>query len=188
MCHNLFIGQLTNPEKIFYSLGFLNTTNEREKYMKGNEKVISTLNSLLADELSAISQYMVHSEMCNNWGYARLHKAVEDRAKDEMDHAEILIGRILFLEGISIVSKLSPIKVGANVETQIANDIVSEAGAINSYNAAIKEAGDLGDHGTRDMLVQILKDEEAHIDWLEAQQDQISQMGIQVYLSIQVKE
>jgi bacterioferritin len=156
--------------------------------MKGNDKVIETLNSLLADELTAVSQYMVHSEMCDNWGYVRLHKAVEGRAVDEMKHAEMLIGRIIFLEGKSTVSKINPMHIGNTVEDQLNHDHESEAGAVANYNAAIAQAGELADNGTRDMLTSILKDEEGHIDWLEAQKDQIAQMGIQLYLSLQVKE
>jgi len=156
--------------------------------MKGNAKVIEILNALLADELTAVSQYMVHSEMCDNWGYVRLHKAVEGRAIDEMRHAEMLIGRILFLEGKSTVSKLNPIHIGNIVEDQLNYDYEAEVGAVGSYNAAIQQAGELGDNGTRDLLTSILKDEEAHIDWIEAQKDQIAQMGNQLYLSLQVKE
>ena len=156
--------------------------------MKGNAKVLETLNYLLADELTAVSQYMVHSEMCDDWGYLHLHKMIEARAVDEMKHAEKLIGRILFLEGRPTVAKVNPMKIGAEVADQLEHDHESEVGAIKSYNDAIKEAGDLGDNGTRDLLVSILKDEEAHIDWLETQQDQIRQMGIQIYLSLQVKE
>jgi bacterioferritin len=126
--------------------------------------------------------------MCDNWGYVRLHKVVEGRAKDEMRHAEMLIGRILFLEGKSTVSKLNPIHIGNAVEDQLNNDHESEVGAIANYNAAIPQAAELGDNGTRDLLTSILKDEEGHIDWLEAQKDQIAQMGIQLYLSLQVKE
>jgi bacterioferritin len=156
--------------------------------MKGNEKVIARLNYLLADELTAISQYMAHSEMCDNWGYARLHNAVEGRAMEEMKHAEKLMGRIIFLEGMPVVSKINPMHIGSSVEEQIGHDHEAEAGAVKNYNEAIKEARELGDNGTRDLLVSILNDEERHIDWLEAQQDQIAQMGIQMYLSIQVKE
>jgi bacterioferritin len=156
--------------------------------MKGNVKIIASLNALLADELTAISQYMVHSEMCDNWGYARLHKGVEARAVDEMKHSEMLIGRILFLDGKSIVSKINPIHIGNIVEEQLNNDLESETVAVANYNAAIQQAGELADNGTRDLLISILKDEEAHIDWLEAQKDQIAQMGIQIYLSLQVKE
>jgi bacterioferritin len=156
--------------------------------MKGNEKIIVTLNMLLADELTAVSQYMVHSEMCDDWGYSRLHKAVEGRAIDEMRHAEKLIGRIIFLEGFPNVSKINPMHIGVTVEDQFRHDHEAEAGAVANYNLAIKEAGELGDNGTRDLLTSILKEEEAHIDWLETQQDEIAQMGIQVYLSMQVKE
>jgi bacterioferritin len=150
--------------------------------MKGNKKLIEKLNSLLADELAAINQYMVHSEMCDNWGYKKLHTADEKRAIDEMKHAEKLIGRILFLEGLPVVSKLSPIHIGADVETQHKYDWNAENDAIKSYNEGIKLASEVGDNGTRDFLQDILKDEEAHIDWLEAQMDQIKQLGAQNYL------
>ena len=155
--------------------------------MKGNDKIIETLNALLADELTAISQYMVHSEMCANWGYARLHETVEDRAEDEMKHAEKLIGRIIFLEGKPIVSKLKQMLIGATVEEQLGHDHKAEAGAIAAYNAAIKLCFELADIGTRELLADILVEEEGHIDWLEAQQDQIAQMGAALYLSQQVK-
>jgi bacterioferritin len=150
--------------------------------MKGNDKIIAKLNDLLADELTAINQYMVQSEMCDNWGYEKLHKAAEKRAIEEMKHAETLIGRLLFLEGIPIVSKLNKINIGADVETQHKNDIGSETGAIQAYNEGIALAAQAADNGTREMLESILKDEENHIDWLEAQLDQIKQMGIQNYL------
>jgi len=150
--------------------------------MKGNNRIIQLLNELLADELTAINQYMVQSEMCSNWGYEKLHKAIEKRAIDEMKHAEKLIGRIIFLEGSPTVSKLNKIDIGADVETQHKNDKKAEEGAIRAYNADIKQAVELGDNGTRELLESILKDEEAHIDWIEAQLDQIKQMGIQNYL------
>ena len=156
--------------------------------MKGNAEVIRILNELLADELTAVSQYMVHSEMCDDWGYARLHKAVEARAVDEMRHAETLIGRILFLEGKSTVSKLNPMHIGNAVEEQLTQDLEAEIGAVASYNAAIQKVGELGDNGTSDLLTAILRDEEVHLVWLEAQKDQIAQMGPQLYLSLQVKE
>src|SRR4030067_371741 len=110
--------------------------------MKGNEKILATLNELLAEELTAISQYMVHSEMCDNWGYAKLHKAIEKQAIDEMKHAEWLIGRILFLEGTPIVSKLGRISIGADASKQLASDHALELGAIKAYNQAIKLAGE----------------------------------------------
>ncbi len=150
--------------------------------MKGNDKIIEKLNALLADELTAVNQYMVHSEMCANWMYEHLHKAIEKRAIDEMKHAERLIGRILFLDGLPIVSDLNPLNIGAQVEAQLANDWAAEAGAVKAYNEGIRLAVEVGDNGTRELLESILKDEEVHIDWLEAQLEQIKQMGIQNYL------
>ena len=155
--------------------------------MKGNDKILETLNILLADELTAINQYMVQSEMCANWGYERLHEAIEKRAIDEMKHAEKLIGRILFLEGKPVVSNLNKINIGETVDVQNKNDRDAEEMAIKAYNDGIKLAVELGDNGTRDMLEEILEDEEEHIDWIEAQLDQIAQMGLQVYLGIQLE-
>jgi bacterioferritin len=154
--------------------------------MKGNEKVLGELNTLLADELTAINQYMVHSEMCADWEYERLHEAIEKRAIDEMKHAEKLIGRILFLEGRPVVSKLNEIHIGPDVEAQLRADWAAEEGAVKAYNGAIRLAVELGDNGTRALLESILADEEDHIDWLEAQLDQIEQMGIQNYLVEQI--
>ena len=154
--------------------------------MKGDPKLIDTLNSLLADELTAINQYMVHSEMCDNWGYSKLHKAIEARAVAEMKHAEKLIGRILFLEGLPIVSDLKKIFIGADVPKMYVNDHKAEEGAIKSYNQAIVLAGSVKDYATREILESILKDEDEHIDTIEETQDQIEQMGIQVFLSAQI--
>jgi len=154
--------------------------------MKGDKKLIATLNSLLADELTAISQYMVHSEMSANWGYEKLHKHFEKRAIDEMKHAEKLIGRILFLEGIPVVNNLKKITIGAEIPKQLANDHSSESGAIKSYNDAIKLAGDVKDFATREVLESILKDEDAHIDGIEELQDQIRQMTLPIFLGTQL--
>ncbi|NTV81645.1 MAG: bacterioferritin [Candidatus Aminicenantes bacterium] len=154
--------------------------------MKGDPKLIKVLNSLLADELTAINQYMVHSEMCDNWGYEKLHKAIEKRAIDEMKHAEKLIGRILFLEGLPIVSDLKKLFIGADIPKMFANDHTSEAGAIKAYNEAIILAGSLKDYATREILESILKDEDAHIDGIEETRDQIGQMGLQIFLTTQV--
>ena len=155
--------------------------------MKGAQKVIEVLNSLLADELTAISQYMVHAEMCDNWGYEKLHEKVQKRALEEMKHAEKLIGRILFLEGIPIVSNLNKIHIGADVPKMFANDHEAESGAIKAYNAAILICGDAQDYATREILEHILNDEDRHIDGIEAIQDQITQMSIQLFLSTQIK-
>jgi bacterioferritin len=154
--------------------------------MKGEAKIIEQLNMRLSEELGAISQYMVHSEMCDNWGYAKLHGLVEKRAIDEMKHAEKLIGRILFLEGLPVVSNLAKITIGADVPKQIQNDHDGEATAIKAYNDTIRLASELGDNGTKELLDSILQDEEGHIDALEAQQDQIAQMGLQNFLEVQL--
>ena len=154
--------------------------------MKGNPKLIATLNDLLADELTAINQYMVHSEMAHNWGYKKLHEAFEKRAIDEMKHAETLIGRILFLEGTPTVSKYNKMSIGADVPKQLAGDRGLEMGAMKSYNEAIILAGEVKDYATREILEKILKDEDRHIDQIEELQDQIQQMSLQIFLSIQV--
>ncbi len=154
--------------------------------MKGNTKLIETLNSLLADELTAINQYMVHSEICANWGYKKLHEHVEKRAITEMKHAEKLIGRILFLEGIPIVSNLKDIRIGSDVPKQLANDHAAEEGAIAAYNAAVRLAGEVSDFATREVLEHILNDEDQHIDEIEEFQDQISQMTLPIFLTTQV--
>jgi len=153
--------------------------------MQGNPTVVKVLNDLLADELTAINQYIVHSEMCANWGYGKLHDAIEKRAIDEMKHAESLIERLLFLEGLPTVSKLNPIRIGKAVKDMLAADTESEAGAVKAYNEAIRIAVEAADNGSRELLDKVLKDEEAHIDWLEAQRDQIEQMGIENYLANQ---
>ncbi len=153
--------------------------------MKGNDKLIDTLNSLLSDELTAINQYMVHSEMCANWGYDKLHEHFEKRAIDEMKHAEKLIGRILFLEGTPIVSNLKKISIGADVPKQLTNDHQAEFDAIKAYNEAIVLAGEVRDYATREVLEEILEDEDDHIDGIEELQDQISQMTLQIFLSTQ---
>lgn len=154
--------------------------------MKGHEQVIDTLNELLADELTAINQYIVHSSMCEDWMYDELHDAIEKRAITEMSHAEKLIERILFLDGIPVVSRLKEIKIGKNVESQMKNDLDAELDAVSSYNKGIRLAVDLDDNGTRELLESILADEENHVDWLEAQLVQIEQMGIQNYLVEQI--
>jgi len=154
--------------------------------MKGDPKLIKTLNSLLADELTAVNQYMVHSEMCDNWGYDKLHKTIEKRAIDEMKHAEKLIGRILFLEGLPIVSDLKKLFIGADVPKMFVNDRNAEDGAIKAYNEAIVLAGNLKDFATREILESILKDEDAHMDAIEEVQDQIGQMGLPIFLTTQV--
>lgn len=153
--------------------------------MKGNEKVLEVLNDLLADEITAINQYIVHAEICESWGYEKLNKMIEDRAKVEMKHMEMLIKRILFLEGNPTVTKLKKVMIGSTVEEMFKNDWQAEYDAIEAYNKAIKLSADLGDNGTKTLLESILNDEESHIDEIEEQLDQIKQMGIQNYLAKQ---
>ena len=155
--------------------------------MKGNDKVLTVLNQLLADELTAISQYMVHSEMCESWGYGKLHKAIEKQAIDEMLHAEWLIQRILFLEGTPIVSKLNAMHIGETVSDIVGNDLAAETDAVHAYNAGIRTARDADDQATADLLIKILKMEEDHADWGEIQQSQIEQMGLAIYLTNQTE-
>jgi bacterioferritin len=156
--------------------------------MKGNEKIIAILNRLLAEELTAINQYVVQSEMNSNWGYERLHMKIEKIAIDEMKHAEKLIARILFLEGTPTVSQINTISIGKDAPTIIGNDVQAETDAIKSYNDAVRQAIELGDGGTRELLEHNLADEERHLDWYEAQRDQIAQMGVGNYLVTQTEE
>ena len=153
--------------------------------MKGNKKLLTVLNSLLADELTAINQYMVHSEMCANWGYGKLHTAIRKQAMDEMHHAEWLIERIIFLDGAPTVSNLNKIMIGKTVSEMINNDKGGEVDAIHAYNDAIKLAREVHDQGTVDLFSMILKMEEGHEDWAEMQRTQIEQMGLENYLSTQ---
>ena len=153
--------------------------------MKGNKELITVLNSLLADELTVINQYMVQSEMCANWDYSKLHKAIRKQAMDEMLHAEWLIERIIFFEGVPIVSKLNPIKVGKTVSEIISNNDNTELDVVSSYNDAIKLAREVDDQGTLELLTKILIMEEGHVDWAEKQQAQIDQMGVENYLTSQ---
>ncbi len=153
--------------------------------MLGNEKLLTVLNQLLADELTAISQYMVHSEMCESWGYDKLHKAIERQAMDEMHHAEWLIRRIIFLEGTPVIAKLNPIRIGQTVAEMVGNDQDAEHAAVRAYNDAIALSREVGDQATGDLLLQILKMEEGHADWAGRQRAQIEQMGLQGYLANQ---
>ncbi len=150
--------------------------------MKGNKKLLAAMNSLLAEELTAINQYMLHSEICENWGYGKLHIAIKKQAVDEMHHAEWLIERIIFFEGSPTVSNLNPIKIGKNVLEIINNDYASELHAVQAYNNAINLAREVEDQGTLDLLTRILKMEEGHVDWAEVQLAQVEQMNMENYL------
>jgi len=150
--------------------------------MKGNEKLMTVLNALLADELTVVNQYMVQSEMCANWGYGKLHQAIRKQAMDEMYHAEWLIERIIFLDGAPTVSKLNVMKIGKTVSDIISNDNDVELNVVREYNDAIKLAREVDDQGSVDLLTKILKMEEGHVDWAEMQRAQIQQMGLENYL------
>jgi bacterioferritin len=154
--------------------------------MKSDNRLIETLNSLLADELAAINQYIVHAEMCEDWGYGKLHQKLEQRAITEMRHAEKLIGRILFLGGKPVVTSLSNINIGKEVPEQVEFDLAAERAAIEAYNKAITLAGELEDHATRDILIQILNDEDRHLDEIEELKDQIEHMSLPIFLTTQV--
>jgi bacterioferritin len=151
--------------------------------MKGKPEIIEKLNYLLADELTAVNQYFVHAEECGDWGYESLHKSIKERSIGEMKHAEKLISRILFLGGTPVVDKLNKIHIADTVPGMLENDKKAEEDAIKDYNEAIKLASDLLDNGTKELLDGILKDEEGHLDYIEAQLEQIEQMGLEQYLT-----
>jgi bacterioferritin len=152
--------------------------------MKGNAKVIKELNDALREELTAINQYFLHAEMCENWGYEKLADYIKKQSIDEMKHAEALIERVLFLDGTPSMLPLN-LNVGSTVRQMIEADLALEIAAVKQYNAAVQIATQEKDNGSRDLLVKLLKDEEEHVDWLEAQIHQIKEMGYERYLSTQ---
>ena len=153
--------------------------------MQGSSKVIEHLNRVLKGEFTAIHQYIVHAEMCDNWGYGKLGGFIKQQAIGEMRHAEVLIERILFLEGVPGMGELSPLNVGENVKDQLSNDLQLEYHAVKILNAAIRDSVAEGDNASRELFEVILKDEEEHVDWLEAQLQMIADMGLGIYLSQQ---
>lgn len=155
--------------------------------MQGQEKIIEHLNLVLKGEFTAIHQYIVHAEMCDNWGYARLGRFIKEQAIGEMRHAEILIERILFLEGVPGMGELMPLQVGQNVKEQLSNDLQLEYHAVGILNQAISDSAKAGDNASRELFEVILKDEEEHVDWIEAQLQMISDMGLGIYLSRQIE-
>jgi bacterioferritin len=156
--------------------------------MKGDAKIIEILNEVLTSELTAISQYFVHGEMCENWGYARLQQVVRRHSIGEMKHAEAVIERVLFLEGIPNVQRLGKINIGENVHEQLRVDLQLELDAVQRLNKGIETCREIGDNNSRHLLEEILEDEEEHIDWIEAQLDLVDQVGIQNYLAQQIKK
>ncbi len=155
--------------------------------MKGNPKIIERLNETLRAEFTAIHQYFVHAEMQENWGYGKLGSFVKKQSIDEMKHAEELIERILYFDGVPDMGSLNPMKVGTDVKAQLENDLELEMEAVGQLNGAIVDAVNANDNGSRSLFERILVDEEEHIDWLEAQLQAIEDMGLGSYLSQQLK-
>ena len=156
--------------------------------MQGNPKVIAALNEALKEELTAISQYFLHAEMCENWHYRRLGDFIRKQSIDEMKHAESLIERILFLDGTPNLTELLHLNVGQSVKDQIENDLKLEINAVAMYNRAVVTARDAGDSASRELFERLVKDEEEHVDWLEAQAHQIKEIGYERYLIQQIRE
>ncbi len=156
--------------------------------MKGNAKVIAKLQEALKEELTAINQYFLHAEMCENWHYSKLGDYIKKQSIDEMKHAEEIIERMLFLDATPNMSELMTLHIGQNVRAQLENDLKLEINAVHMYNEAVRVARDEGDNASRELFERLLRDEEEHVDWLEAQLHQISEMGYERYLSQQVRE
>ena len=156
--------------------------------MQGNPKVIALLNEALKEELTAINQYFLHAEMCENWHYGRLGEHIKKESIDEMKHAEALIERLLFLDATPNMTDLMQLSVGRNVKEQLESDLKLEIGAVAMYNRAIQVCREEGDNASRELFERLLKDEEGHVDWLEAQVYQIGEIGYERYLSQQIRE
>jgi len=156
--------------------------------MKGHDDVITTLNDILTAELTAINQYFIHARMCENWGYERLWKKLREESIGEMRHADRLIARILYLEGVPNVQRLGKVNVGQTVPEQLRLDLELERAAVIALNNGIERCRSLGDNGSRDLLESILVSEEEHIDWIEAQIELIRQAGEANYLAQQIKK
>src|SRR5215831_9408178 len=151
--------------------------------MQGKPKVLIELNNALKEELTAINQYFLHAEMCENWKYSKLGDFIKKQSIDEMKHAEEIIERILFLDGTPNMTESLKINVGQNVKDQLESDLKLEIGAVAMYNNAVKVCRDEGDNASRELFERLLRDEEKHVDWLEAQVYQIKEIGYERYLS-----
>ena len=156
--------------------------------MKGNEEVLNLLNQLLTNELTAINQYFIHAKMCRNWGYNRLAKKVREESIDEMKHAELVIDRILFLDGVPNMQRYHKLHVGETVKEQLESDLQLEYAAVAFLNQGIYTARKVNDNATEDLFTKILVSEEEHADWLETQLELIRQVGEQNYLAQQIKK
>jgi len=156
--------------------------------MKGNDEVLTLLNDLLTNELTAINQYFVHAKMCENWGFERLAHKIREESIDEMRHADQVISRILFLEGVPNLQRYHKLRVGETVKEQLESDLQLEYNAIQFLNQGIAAARKIGDNATEDLFTRILVGEEHHTDWLETQLELIRQVGEQNYLAQQMKK
>jgi bacterioferritin len=156
--------------------------------MQGSPKVLAALNEALKEELTAINQYFLHGEMCENWHYSKLADHIRKESIDEMRHAEALIERILFLDGIPIMTEAMQLTIGSNVQAQLESDLKLEINAVAMYNRFVQLARDEADNASRELFERLLRDEEAHVDWLEAQVHQIRELGYERYLSQQIRE
>jgi bacterioferritin len=156
--------------------------------MQGDPRIIDLLNQVLRKELTGINQYFIHSRMCENWGYKVLEKAHYDESIEEMKHADEMIKRILFLEGVPNVSDYDPIRVGRNVREQFDNDLALEMAALEVMRRGVQLCLEGGDHGSRELLEHMIKDEERHVNWLEAQKHKIQEVGYEAYLAQQIYE
>lgn len=154
--------------------------------MKGNQKVIDAMNAGLTIELTAINQYFIQSKMCKDWGYAKLAKYYWDESMEEMQHADLLIDRILFLEGVPEIARYDIIRVGKTVEEQLQNGLNLEVQAVETYNSAVKLAADVEDAGSKEIMEKILVESEESVDWLETQQNLVKNVGLQNYLAMQM--
>ncbi len=155
--------------------------------MKGKSEVLAALSEMLKEELAAINQYILHAEMCDNWGYKRLGDFIKKQSIGEMKHAEKIIERILFLEGTPKMDEMGKIRIGKDVPQQLENDLALEKSAVVAYNEAVETCRKAGDNATADFLKEILIDEEEHVDFLETQLGLIKQLGLQNYLSQQME-
>jgi len=155
--------------------------------VQGKKNVIARLNEALQEELTAINQYFVHAEMCHNWGYHRLGNYIKKQSIGEMKHAEEILERILFLEGTPTMQPL-PLTIGADVRAQLQKDLALEVKAVSMYNDSVKVARDAGDNASRELFERLLKDEEEHVDFLEAQVHLIKELGYERYLAQQMDE
>src|SRR5689334_4338363 len=156
--------------------------------MKGNPKVIAALNEALKEELTAINQYFLHAEMCENWHYSRLGDYIKKQSIDEMRHAESIIERLLFLDGVPDMTAPMQLTIGKNVREQLESDLKLEIQAVGMYNRFVQVSREEGDNASRELFERLLKNEEEHVDWLEAQLHQIGEIGYERYLSQQVKD